>query len=151
MGFLSALHNLAAIVFLGDIIVSLFWKSMSDRTRDARILRFSQRVLVLSDRALLMPAVALMLITGFAYAYLGQVPIWSDPKLAAAQVCFIIASVIWRGKLVGLQRQQLQIVETMDPEAEIPERFWSLNRRWLAWGTAGLVLLVISLALMSLY
>ncbi|MEN8128993.1 MAG: DUF2269 family protein, partial [Pseudomonadota bacterium] len=41
---LKLLHILGGIIFVGNIIVTAFWKIMADRTRDAGIAAFGQRV-----------------------------------------------------------------------------------------------------------
>lgn len=46
---LKSLHLAGVAIFLGNIVVTGWWKAMADRTRDARIIAFAQRQVTLTD------------------------------------------------------------------------------------------------------
>ena len=47
---LKFLHLLGVVLFLGNIIVTGWWKSMADRTRDPKIIAFAQSQVSATDR-----------------------------------------------------------------------------------------------------
>jgi len=40
---LKSLHVLGVVIFLGNIIVTGWWKVMADKTRESKIIAFAQR------------------------------------------------------------------------------------------------------------
>ncbi len=46
---LKTLHIVGAVLFLGNIVVTGWWKVMADRTRDPRVIAFAQRQVTLTD------------------------------------------------------------------------------------------------------
>ena len=46
---LKTLHLLGVVLFLGNIIVTGWWKNMADRTKNAQIIAFAQRQVTLTD------------------------------------------------------------------------------------------------------
>ena len=61
---LKSLHILGAVAFLGNIIITGWWKVMADRTGDARIIAFAQRQVTLTDFVFTAGGAALILATG---------------------------------------------------------------------------------------
>ena len=43
------LHVLGVIIFLGNIIVTAFWKVLADRTKNCTIISYSQRLVTYTD------------------------------------------------------------------------------------------------------
>ena len=85
---LRFLHVVAVVVFLGDIVVSAVWKWLADRSRDPRVIVWAQRQVMLTDRYLLIPSIAVLVVSGYASASLLGIPVWTTPTYAAAQVLF---------------------------------------------------------------
>ena len=48
--FLKSLHLFGVIIFLGNIIITGWWKTMAGRTRNPVIVGFAQRQAFLADR-----------------------------------------------------------------------------------------------------
>ena len=74
---LKSLHIVGAVVFLGNIIVTGWWKVMADRTRDSRIIAFAQRQVTLTDFVFTAGGVALILATGSVIRLLVTWIIWA--------------------------------------------------------------------------
>lgn len=53
---LKSLHILRAVIFLGNIIVTGWWKVMADRSRDLKIIAFAQRQVTLTDFVGVLPS-----------------------------------------------------------------------------------------------
>ncbi|MGH8119665.1 MAG: DUF2269 family protein [Gammaproteobacteria bacterium] len=46
---LKSLHILGAVIFLGNIIVTGWWKVMADRTKNPKVIAFAQRQVTMTD------------------------------------------------------------------------------------------------------
>ncbi len=61
---LKIIHMFGIILFMGNIIITGWWKSMADRTGDYRIIAFAQRQVTLTDWVFTMGGVVILLIAG---------------------------------------------------------------------------------------
>jgi uncharacterized membrane protein len=46
---LKTIHLFGVVMFLGNIIVTALWKTMADRTQNPEVIKFAQRLVVLTD------------------------------------------------------------------------------------------------------
>jgi uncharacterized membrane protein len=145
---LRFLHVTAVVVFLGDIVVSAVWKWLADRSGEPRVIAWAQRQVMLTDRYLLMPSVAVLVVSGYASASLLGIAVWTTPTYAAAQVLFILSGLVWTRVLRPVQLRQLSLTEGVAPDQEVPAEYFALARRWLRWGLLALALPFGSLFLM---
>ena len=65
---LKSIHILAVTLFVGNIIVSAFWKALADRTREVGVIRYATRLVILTDVFFTAGGIALLLATGHAMA-----------------------------------------------------------------------------------
>src|SRR5436190_19780618 len=65
---LKSVHILGVILFLGNIIVTGFWKGFADITRDWKIIAFSQRLVTYTDVLFTTLGVVIIAITGLMMA-----------------------------------------------------------------------------------
>ena len=61
-------HMLGVVLFLGNIIVTGFWKAIADRTGNPAVIAFAQRLVTLTDWIFTAGGVALVLAGGFGMA-----------------------------------------------------------------------------------
>lgn len=61
---LKSLHILGAVIFLGNIIITGWWKVMADRTQNPAVIAFAQRQVTLTDYIFTGSGVVLILATG---------------------------------------------------------------------------------------
>ena len=71
---LKTVHLLGAVMFVGNIVVTGWWKAMADRTRDARIVAFAQRQVTLTDWVFTLGGVVLVAVGGLGNATLHGLP-----------------------------------------------------------------------------
>jgi len=145
---LRFLHLTAVVVFLGDILVTAVWKWFADRSREPRVIAWAQRQVMLTDRYLLIPSVAVLVVSGYASARLLGIAVWTTPTYAAAQVLFILSGLVWSRVLRPVQLRQLALAEGVGPDQAVPPEYFALARRWLGWGLVALALPFGSLFLM---
>ena len=62
------IHMLGIVLFLGNIIVTGVWKAFADRTGNAEVVAFAQRLVTLTDWVFTFGGVVLILIGGYGMA-----------------------------------------------------------------------------------
>jgi uncharacterized membrane protein len=137
---LKTLHVLGAVLFLGNIIVTGWWKVMADRTRDPRIIAFAQRQVTLTDYVFTLGGVVLVLASGLANIRLHGIAVGSNPWLAWGIGLFVASGVIWVLLLVPVQARLARLASSFAAGGEIPGEYWRLCRRWNFWGAIATLL-----------
>ncbi|MBW7851635.1 MAG: DUF2269 domain-containing protein [Rhodospirillales bacterium] len=136
---LKTLHILGVVLFVGNIIVTGWWKTMADRTREPRIVAFAQRQVALTDWVFTFGGIVMVVIGGWGNAYWHGIPL-STPWLALGQSLFIISGVVWVAVLVPLQIKLGRMARAFATAGGIPDAYWSLSRLWLWFGIVATIL-----------
>jgi uncharacterized membrane protein len=137
---LKMLHVVGAVLFLGNIIVTGWWKVMADRTRDPRIIAFAQRQVTLTDWVFTAGGVALLLGAGLANVHLHGISIAGNAWLAWGTALFVASGVIWAAILIPVQTRLARLAAGFASGGEIPAEYWRLCRRWNFWGVVATLL-----------
>lgn len=135
---LKSLHILGVSLFLGNIIVSAFWKVLADRTGDYSVIRFATRLVNVTDAVFTGLGAALLLVTGHLLAanYGGVI---SNGWILWSYVLFGLSGAIWIAVLVPIQVMQARILRLSPPE-KIPEKYYRLARLWSVAGVIATLL-----------
>ena len=143
---LKLLHVLAAISFLGNIAIGLFWQAHAARTRDPKILAHTLEGINRSDAIFTKPGAILLLLTGLGIAYVGHFPIFATGWILWTLVLFILAGAVYGALASPLRRQMLELAQsgTFSYEAygALSKRFHQRVAVALALPFAGLALMV---------
>ncbi len=148
---LKALHILAVVLFLGNIITGLFWKAHGDRSDDPKIIAHTLDGIIRSDRWFTLPGVALIILFGVAAALHEHLPLLRTPWIWQGIVLFSLS-----GLAFGLQVAPLQLqLRTLAMQAARggewdPSTYHRLSRRWELWGLFAILTPVAALVLMVL-
>ncbi|MDD5033683.1 MAG: DUF2269 domain-containing protein [Methylococcaceae bacterium] len=137
---LKSLHILGAVLFLGNIIVTGWWKFMADRTRNPVVIAFAQRQVTLTDFVFTAGGAGLILATGIGNAILHQMDYWQIPWLAWGMSLFILSGLIWVAILIPIQIKQASMARDFAEGGPIPEEYWRLGRLWIIYGILATVL-----------
>lgn len=141
---LKTIHLAGVVLFLGNIIVTGWWKLMADRTRNPQIIAFAQRQVTLTDFIFTAGGAAILAIA--AYVNLSIYHMESSAKwLMHGQIMFYLSGLIWVGILIPTQIKQAKMAQAFVPQAEIPDIYWKLCNRWYFWGALATVLPLINL------
>lgn len=135
----KSLHLLGAIVFVGNIIVTAWWKAAADRTGDARVVAFAQRQVTLTDFVFTAVGVILLLVGGYAMALRGP---W-DLGLAWlgwGQVLFFATGLVWVAGLIPIQCLQARMARGFARGGPIPARYRRLSTYWMGLGSLAVVM-----------
>ena len=67
--YLKMFHIIGVVMFVGNIMVTALWKTTADRTRDANIIAFAQRLVTITDFIFTGFGAGLVFVTGFLMAF----------------------------------------------------------------------------------
>lgn len=144
---LKTLHMAGACLFLGNLIVTGWWKMAADRTGDAKIIAFAQRQVIHTDWVFTCGGACLLGGSGIVGAMSQGIALTSFWILGGI-VLFAASGLIWGGILLPLQRRQAALARTFAHGGPIPDGYWRLNRAWMTWGMVATLLPVAAIPLM---
>jgi uncharacterized membrane protein len=144
---LKTLHLAGVVIFLGNIIVTAWWKVMADLTRNPVVIGFAQRQVTLTDWVFTLGGVILLLIGGMGAAGVGSMPM-TTPWIATGLSLFIASGVIWVAVLIPVQIMAARLARGFAAGSEIPARYWRLQRLWMVFGVIATVLPLANIAVM---
>lgn len=135
-----SLHILGVVLFLGNIIVTMIWKVLADRTKGPSVIAYAQRLVTTTDVAFTATGVVLIVVSGQVMAGdFGGVfggPAW----LTIGWSLFIASGVIWVAALIPIEVMQARMAKRFSMEAVIPARYWRLSTLWFAFGALATLL-----------
>lgn len=141
---LKLIHVAGVVLFLGNITVGVFWKQVSDRSGNAAIMAFTIDAIIAADRVFTIPGILILLVGGFAAAFVGGIPILGTGWLLWGLIAFILSGVAF-GPLSRTQRKLSVAAHAGD--LTLYER---LSKSWNLWGSIALLFPVIAFILMIL-
>jgi uncharacterized membrane protein len=128
------LHLMGLVLLLGNVTVTSIWKLYADRTGDARIIAFAQRLVTLTDWFFTFWGILLLVVGGFAAAWEIGLDPFGPRWLLSAELQFLAAGAIWLGVLVPVQIRQARLARGFAAGGPVPEEYRRLSRRWIIWG-----------------
>lgn len=142
---LKSLHILGVILFLGNIIVTGFWKAFADYTKNWKIIAFSQRLVTYTDICFTTLGVVIIAITGLMMAqFYGD--FLKIKWIAWGLSLFIASGIIWVVVLIPVQIKLHLLANRYQDQNNIPQEYWAYEKMWLIFGTIATLL-----PLMNLY
>lgn len=144
---LKSLHLLGVVLFLGNIIVTALWKSLADRSRDAVVIAFSQRLVGVTDLVFTAAGAILIVTTGLHMAG-GHAAVFRITWLAWGFGLFIASGLVWVALLIPVQIRQWRLLRKLGPGDEVPAEYWRLARLWSIFGSVATLLPLVNLYFM---
>ena len=149
---LLVLHILAAIIFVGNLITSAFWKARADRSENLETIALTARSLLQADYVFTGPGIAVLLITGIGMVGL-SVGGWAgfqEPWLGGSFVLLIITAIIWLAVLLPQLRRMVRLSQEGADAGSLSPDYRKASRRWSMFGGVATLLTVLILFLMVL-
>ena len=147
---LKSLHVLSVVLFLGNIILGVFWKFHADRNGSLQGRALTLEGILRSDRWFTLPAVVAILVTGTWMATLAHMPIVRTRWLFWALVLFGLSGVAFKVFVAPLQRNLLANVRAGLGGSWNESEYRRLSRAWEFWGAVAILAPTGSLVLMVL-
>lgn len=132
---LKALHVIAVILFMGNIITGVFWKMHADGSHDPRIIAHTLAGVIRSDRWFTLPGILLIIVAGVGTAIIGHLPILHTPWILWALVLFAVSGVMFGTRVAPLQKQLYRLADAAAQGQTMDwDRYRALSARWGLWG-----------------
>jgi len=146
---LKTLHLIGVVLLIGNVTVSAVWKVFADRTGDAGIMHFAQRLITLADWWLTLPGIILIVAGGYGMLFVAGASPVSSSWLINGQLLFALSGAIWLAILIPEQIRLARQPHSFAKGGEIPRAYRIAHRRWLFWGVVATVPLVAATYLMT--
>ena len=148
--FLLALHILAAVVFVGNIITAAFWKVRADRSGNLETIAITARSLLQADYVFTAPGIVVLLVTGIWMVGLRDWAGFQEPWLGGSFVLLIITGIIWLTVLLPQQRRMVRLAQEGADAGALGPEYRRASRIWSMFGGVATLLPVLILFLMVL-
>lgn len=144
---LKTLHILGVVLFLGNIIVTGWWKNMADQTKNPQVIAFAQHQVTLTDFIFTAGGVAILLIAGVLNVWLHDISL-NTKWLVLGFAFFISSGLIWAFVLIPVQIKQAKMANDFAQTGVIPDEYWSYCKVWNVFGALATFLPLINLYFM---
>ena len=131
---LKSLHIAAVVLFLGNFVITGWWKFQAGRTRNPAIIAFAQRQVTLTDYVFTAGGAAALIATGMGSAALHGMDYMHVRWLSRGYWLFVTSGLIWVLVLIPTQIRQAQLARVFALDGRIPQRYWELERLWFVFG-----------------
>lgn len=153
---MKLLHIIAVIMFMGNITIGLFWMRQAHRTDDPKLIAFTMRGIINSDKWFTIPGVIIITAFGFAAALHASIPILRTGWIFWPIVFFTLSGIIFSVKLAPLQKQIHSIAARATQGTFDKVMYQQKLRQWESWGLwasllpfAALVMMVLKIPVTS--
>lgn len=147
---LKTIHIFGAVIFLGNIVITGWWKLMANKTDNPVIIAFAQKQVTLTDLVFTAGGSTILLITGLANIKLHGISITGTVWIYWALVLFTLSGIIWITILIPLQIKQANEAKTFCEQTKISSAYWHREYLWICWGILATILPLVSIILMVL-
>lgn len=136
---LKVIHIIGAVLFLGNIIITGWWKNMADRTKNPQVIAFAQRQVTVTDYLFTAGGSIILFIAGFVNVMTTGLS-FSAKWLSHGIALFGLSAIIWVIVLIPTQIKQANMAKIFNETGVIPEVYWKLCSRWNFWGAIAVLL-----------
>ena len=133
---LKITHILCACLFIGNVIVSGVWAAVAERTQDHTVIRFSNRMVLVTDVLFTAGGSLGIVITGYLMAdrWGGEA---AHPWIRWSYMLFGLSGLIWLFVLLPIQLRQRRLLAQT---THITAQYRRLSRQWQLWGALATLL-----------
>ena len=150
---LKTVHVLAVVIFLGNVITAIFWKTHGDRSSasggDVRSRVQALDGIIMADRMFTVPSVLLILATGVTLVFVGNLS-FLTPWILWSLVLFGLAGAVFGARVGPLQKKLLANAQAGLAGQWNEAEYQALSRSWRLWGWVATGAPLAALALMVL-
>jgi uncharacterized membrane protein len=147
----KAVHVLAVVAFLGNIVTGLFWMRYARRTNDIKIMHHVVKGIIASDKVFTIPGVLIITAGGFLAAIKGGVPLLRTGWIFWPIILFSLSGVFFAYKVAPLQgKMRINLEKKLNEIQPEMKRFDHIMSQWEIWGFLALITPVISFFMMIL-
>lgn len=146
---MKALHIVAVVLFLGNIITGVFWHRHAARTRDPHLLAHTVEGVIRSDRLFTMPGVLVIIASGVIAAMQMGLPLLKTGWILWSLVLFAISGLLFGTQVAPLQRKLLALAKAGASQGAFDyDAYHRIAARWEVVGTVATLTPLAALVLM---
>jgi len=145
---LKVLHLFGVVLFLGNIIITGWWKNMADLTRNPQVIAFAQKQVTVTDWLFTAGGSVILLVGGVMNVAIHGLS-YSSHWLGWGVSLFVLSGVIWALVLIPTQIKQARMAEEFSESGVISDYYWTLCKRWNIWGAIAVILPLINIYWMT--
>ena len=139
----KTLHILGAIILVGNILLSVIWMFLANRTKNNEVILFASKSTDWLDRILTAPSIALIVFNGLIMADTSLGGPFNLNWMVSAIFRLFLVAIIWVLVLGPKQRIMIEVAqEAVDNNTNLSETFNSAYRKWKIWAVIIIILLV---------
>ncbi|MHB8578471.1 MAG: DUF2269 family protein [Ignavibacteriaceae bacterium] len=142
------IHILAAIIFIGNITIGIFWKTQADKSNDRLKIAETFRNIIRADRIFTMPSVFVLFIFGLGAAMQGDLSLVGTTWILWGIIMLIVSALAFMLKLVPIQKQIYAFA--CNQEKFSLDEYLILSKSWNIWAIIVVLIQYIAVALMVL-
>jgi uncharacterized membrane protein len=147
---LLAIHILAAVVFIGNVITAAFWKVRADRSGDLDAIARTTRAVLQADYVFTLPGILGVVVTGFLMVGMTGWERFQEPWLAASLALVVLVGLLWAAVLLPLQLRMVRLARLGLEQGARDPAYDRASRLWAVFGGIATLLPVVVLFLMVL-
>lgn len=125
----KTLHIAAAVLWLGNFVVTGVWSIRAFLTRSPELRRFAVREILFTDACFTLIGGALVIMSGLWLASLESIPAWSTRWTRDALVVAVASAMVWLAVLLPLELRMRRLAAAREDAQLVPAFVW-----WNAWG-----------------
>ncbi|REJ26722.1 MAG: hypothetical protein C6W54_00585 [Bacillaceae bacterium] len=148
MEFLLFMHIVGVVLFLGNIIITAFWKIQADQTGNRELIHSAAKNVMLADFVFTIPGLLLIITSGVWMAVRTGYLISGFNWLTLSLILFVLTGVLWAGVLLPLQRKMIRLSAQTEENEFNTEAYRRVSWLWMIFGTIATLLPVLILYLM---
>jgi uncharacterized membrane protein len=141
------MHVLSSTLLFGTGLGSAFYMLFTSLTRDVRAIAVVVRYVVIADWAFTTPTIVLQPLTGLYLIHVAGLP-WNAAWIMWSVALYFLAGACWLPVVWMQIRMRDMAIEAARSGNELPPRYWSMLRLWVALGIVAFLALVIVFYLM---
>jgi len=147
---LKTVHIIGAILFLGNIIITGWWKFMANKTGNPIIIAFAQRQVTLTDFVFTASGSTILFTAGITNIILYDINIMTTYWIVWGLGLFTLSGIIWGAILIPIQIKQAREAKTFTADTVISKQYWKREFQWYIYGITATILPLISVVFMVL-
>lgn len=136
---LKSLHIAGVVLFLGNLLVTAWWKVAANRSRSPLVIAFAQRQVTATDFVFTAAGAALLAAGGYGSAVTGGIALHTH-WLAAGHWLFVVSGLMWVLVLIPVQILQARSARSFAAGAAIPTAYWQREKLWAVCGVVATLL-----------
>lgn len=148
---LKLVHVSAVILFIGNMVIGLFWKGHGDRSRVPSVMAHTLEGIIRCDRYFTIPSVLVIIGSGVWMARLASLPLLGTGWILWSIILFAISGAAFAWQIAPLQTRLLHLTrEVGGPGSMDRAAYRRLSLRWEIWGIFAIVTPLAAMTLMVL-